>query len=78
MLTTDLRISKMQNTLRRFEDDIPLLNMRVKELSTERQEAARQFASALIETTRAELEKLLRQRPEEAHYSSESPCEPAD
>jgi hypothetical protein len=78
MLTYDFRIAKMQSTLRRFEEDIPLLNMRVKELSKERQESARQFAAALIDTTRAELERLLQQRPEDTHYASEFPCEPAD
>ncbi len=61
-----------------FEDDIPLLNMRVKELSKERQESARQFAAALIEQTRAELERLLREQPLDIHDSSETPCEPAD
>ncbi len=42
MLTNDFRIAKVQRTLRWFEEDIPLLNMRVKELSKERQESARQ------------------------------------
>ncbi len=78
MLTNDFRIAKIQSTLRRFEEDIPLLNMRVKELSQERQESARQFAVALIDTTRAELERLMQQRPEDAHHSAELPCEPAD
>ena len=78
MLTDDFRIAKMQRTLRWFEEDIPLLNMRVRELSKERQESARQFATSLIETTRAELERLVQQQPEDAYHSSESPCEPAD
>ena len=78
MLNTDFRIARVQKTLRWFEQDIPLLNMRVKELSAERQEAARQFASALIDQTRAELEKLMRERPDDNHYPGESPCEPAD
>ena len=78
MLTNDFRIAKVQRTLRWFEDDIPLLNMRVKELSKERQESARQFAAALIDQTRAELERLLREQPLELHDSGEMPCEPAD
>ncbi len=52
--------------------------MRVKELSKERQEAARQFAAAVIDQTRAELERLLREKPQEIDDSSEIPCEPAD
>lgn len=78
MLTNDFRIAKVQRTLRWFEDDIPLLNMRVKELSKERQESARQFAAALIDQTRAELERLLQEQPHDEYDPSEMTCEPAD
>jgi len=77
MLTDDLRIARVQRTLRWFEEDIPLLNLRVEELSLERQESARKFAAAVIDETRLELERLLRARPCELDDSSE-PCEPAD
>jgi hypothetical protein len=78
MLTNDFRIAKVQRTLRWFEDDIPLLNMRVKELSKERQESARRFAAAVIDQTRAELERLLREQPREKNDANGMPCEPAD
>jgi hypothetical protein len=80
MLTNDFRIARVQKTLRWFEEDIPLLNMRVKELSSERQESARRFAAALIEETRAELTRLLQQQPEDTSHAhaGELPCEPAD
>jgi hypothetical protein len=80
MVTNDFRIAKVQRTLRWFEDDIPLLNMRVKELSKERQESARRFAAAVIDTTRAELERLLREQPQtpDMHDPGEMACEPAD
>jgi len=78
MLTTDFRIARVQKTLRRFENDIPLLDMRVKELSRERQESARQFAAALIDQTRAELERLMRERPFEMSDSVDAPCELMD
>jgi hypothetical protein len=78
MLTDDFRIAKMKQTLRWFEDDIPLLNMRVRDLSKERQESARQFAASLIDTTRAELERLLQRQPMHSVETGESPCEPAD
>jgi hypothetical protein len=77
-MTHDFRIAKVQRTLRWFEQDIPLLNMRVKELSIERQESARKFASAVIDQTRAELERLMRERQVELSDSSDPPCEPAD
>ena len=77
-MTNEFRIAKVQRTLRYFEEDIPLLNMRVKELSKERQESARKVATAMIAQTRAELERLLRQQPYEASDPNEAPCEPAD
>jgi hypothetical protein len=80
MLTNDFRIAKVQRTLRWFEQDIPLLNMRVRELSKERQDSARKFAAAVIDQTRAELERLLREQPPEQDMqnSSAAPCDPAD
>lgn len=77
-MTNDFRIAKVQRTLRWFENDIPLLNMRVKELSKERQESARRFAAAVIDQTRAELERLMQARAHEPADCSEMPCEPAD
>ena len=78
MLTNEFRIAKVQRTLRWFEEDIPLLDMRVKELSKERQESARKFAAAVIDQTRAELERLLQEQPSYASDPGEPPCEPAD
>jgi hypothetical protein len=78
MLNTDFRITRVQKTLRWFEQDIPLLNLRVKELSKERQESARRFAKAVIDQTRAELEKLIRERSAEISVPAGTPCEPAD
>lgn len=78
MSTTDFRIAKVQRTLRWFEEDIPRLNIRVNELSKERQDSARRFAADLIGQTRAELERLLQEQLHEMHGSSETHCEPAD
>lgn len=78
MLHEDFLIAKVQRTLRWFEQDMPLLNMRVKDLSRERQESARSFAAAVIDQTRAELERLLRERCAESSAPAEPPCEPAD
>ncbi|HLW84985.1 MAG TPA: hypothetical protein VKR60_07180 [Candidatus Sulfotelmatobacter sp.] len=78
MLTNDFRIARVQKSLRWFEEDLPLLDMRVKELSAERQESARRFAAAVIHQTRAELERLMQQRPEEIHHPDQSPHKPAD
>jgi len=78
MLTDDFRIARVQRSLRWFEQDIVLLDMRIKELSPERQASARKFAAAVIDQTRTELERLLRERPCETSDPAESPCEPAD
>jgi len=77
-VTNEYRIAKVQRTLRWLEEDIPLLNMRVKDLSKERQESARKFAAAAISETRAELERLLQEQPEDGNDSSVGICEPAD
>ena len=77
MLTNEFRIAKVEKTLRWFEQDIPLLNMRVRELSKERQESARKFQAAMIALTRAELNRLLEQRPNDEN-GSEVSSEPAD
>ena len=77
-MTNEFRIAKVQKTLRYLEDDIPLLNMRVQELSQEQQESARKFAAAMIDQTRAELQRLLQQQPNDGNDRSEAPCEPAD
>jgi hypothetical protein len=78
MLSTSYRINRIQKTLRWIEADIPLLNMRVKDLSAERQKSARQFAEALVLQTRAELHRLLEEQPENASGAGDVPCEPAD
>jgi len=78
MLPTAYRISRVQKTLRWFEQDIPLLNMRVKDLSAERQQSARQFAAALIDQTRAELQRLLKEQPEAELDVEDLPYLPAD
>ena len=78
MLPTAYRISRVQKTLRWFENDIPLLNMRVKDLSAERQRSARQFAAAVLSQTRAELDRLLEEQPPVGYEAGDVPCEPAD
>ncbi len=78
MLPVTYRVNCIQKTLRRFEGDIPLLNLRVKDLSPERQRSARQFAAALIQQTRAELNRVLAEQSEAVSEPDEVPCEPAD
>ncbi|MGA7319492.1 MAG: hypothetical protein WBW98_03215 [Candidatus Sulfotelmatobacter sp.] len=78
MLPNTYRVTRVQKTLRWFEGDIPFLNLRVKDLSPEGQQSARQFAAALINQTRAELYRLLEEQPEPVHETGEAPCEPAD
>jgi hypothetical protein len=78
MLPTAYRINRVQKTLRWFEEDIPLLNMRVKDLSVERQRSARQFAAAVVSQTRAELDRLLKEQPAAGYETGDAPCEPAD
>ena len=73
----DVKIARVQRTLRWLEEDASLLSLRVRDLSPERQKVAKSFAASMIDQTRAELDRLMeecRQKSEE----EEMPCEPAD
>jgi hypothetical protein len=70
MLPTSYRISRVQKTLEWFEQDIPFLNMRVKDLSVERQKSAKRFAAAVISETRAELKRLLKEQSAQKRVSA--------
>jgi hypothetical protein len=76
-LVHNIKIARVQRTLRWLEEDGPLLNLRVKDLSPERQKIAKRFAASMIDHTRAELERLMEEHAEEADVT-EFPCEPAD
>jgi len=76
MLSVDIRIARLQDTLRHLEEDVPLLAMRVRDLPAERQTSATQFAASLIGRVRIELEKLLQERT--VFSEDGDPCEPAD
>jgi len=76
-LAQNPKIARVQRTLRWLEEDVPLLNQRVKDLSPERQKIAKRFAARMIDHTRAELERLMEEHAEEADVA-EFPCEPAD
>jgi hypothetical protein len=78
MLTNEYRIARVRKTLQWFEQDIPFMNLRVKELSKEQQESARKFVAAMIDQTRAELERLQQQQPDDRNDPNEMPCEAAD
>ena len=78
MLPAAYRVNRIQKTLRSFECDMPSLNLRVKDLSPEGQQSARQFAASLIDHTRAELNRLMEEQPELLSDHGEPPCEPAD
>ncbi|MGA6982796.1 MAG: hypothetical protein WCC95_18695 [Candidatus Sulfotelmatobacter sp.] len=78
MVPSAYRVARIQKTLSWFENDIPLLNLRVKDLSAERQQSAQQFAASLIDQTRAELQRMLEEERELPTDPDEPPCEPAD
>ena len=63
-LPIDLRIDRAQRLLRMIEQDAPLLEMRVASLSREQQESAKSHARLLAELTRAEIQKLHREKAE--------------
>ena len=75
--TYDVKIARVQRTLRWLEEDATLLPIRVKDLSPERQTQAKRFAAHVIDQARAELERLVQERTVDSE-ESDFPCEPAD
>ena len=61
-LPIEMRIDRAQRLLRMIEQDAPLLEMRVAALSREHQESAKSHASMLADLTRAEIQKLHREK----------------
>jgi hypothetical protein len=61
MLSIHDKIDRTARLVRWLEEDEPLLNIRVSRLTPERQREAKEFASRLTESARAELERLLQQ-----------------
>jgi hypothetical protein len=55
------KIDKTQRLLRMLEEDAPLLDVRVSQLTPEHQQSAKAHAAQLMARTRAELEKLVEQ-----------------
>jgi hypothetical protein len=76
-LAYDVKIARVQRTLRWLEEDASLLSMRVRDLSPERQRVAKSFAASMIDQTRAELDRLKQERTQESEEEA-VPCEPAD
>ena len=73
----DVKIARVQRTLRWLEEDASLLSLRVRDLSPERQKVAKTFAASMIDQTRAELDRLMQERTQESEGEG-LPCEPAD
>ncbi|HEX8814949.1 MAG TPA: hypothetical protein VF753_05555 [Terriglobales bacterium] len=61
MLSIHDKIDRTARLVRWLEEDEPLLNIRVAKLTPERQREAKEFASRLTETARAELDRLMQQ-----------------
>lgn len=76
MTVHEYKIARVQRTLRWLEEDVPQLAMRFRDLSPERQKSAKRFAASMIDSTRAELQRLIAELPVED--VSDGPCEPAD
>lgn len=73
----DVKIARVQRTLRWLEEDATLLATRVKDLSPERQTQAKRFAADMIDHAKAELDRLMQERTIDNEEST-FPCEPAD
>jgi len=59
MLPLYEKIDRTQRLLRMLEEDAPLLNVRIAQLTPEHQQSAKAYAAKLTALTRAELERLM-------------------
>jgi len=73
----DVKIARVERTLRWLEEDASLVSLRVRDLSPERQKVAKSFAASMIDHTRAELKRLMQERSL-ASEARDVACEPAD
>jgi hypothetical protein len=62
MLPVETKIDRAQRLLRMIEQDAPLLAVRLAPLSRECQESAMSHAKSLAALTRAELQRLLKEK----------------
>jgi regulator of protease activity HflC (stomatin/prohibitin superfamily) len=62
MITVDEKIAKTQRMLRRMEQDLPYLKMRLSPLGTEHRQSANAFAERIRAEAEAELQRLLAER----------------
>ncbi len=62
MLPVEMRIDRAQRLLRMIEQDAPLLDARVAPLSRECQQSAKSHAQNLAALTRAELQRLMKEK----------------
>jgi hypothetical protein len=76
MLPIQVKITRAQRLLRMLEQDSPLLAARVAPLNPERQQSAKSYAAELIAQTRAELERLSREKS--VRLAGDSIPQPAD
>jgi hypothetical protein len=75
-MTHEYKIARVQRTLRWLEEDVPQLAARFRDLSPERKTAAQRFTASMIDSTRAELQRLIAELP--VQDVTGPPCEPAD
>ena len=61
MLPIHARIDRAQRLVRMLEEDAPLLALRVRDLTPERQQSAKEYAARLTAQARSELLKLIQQ-----------------
>jgi len=62
MLPVEMRIDRAQRLLRMIEQDAPLLDVSVAPLSRECQQSAKSHAKNLAALTRAELQRLMKEK----------------
>jgi len=73
MLPIEVQIERAQRLVRMLEQDVPLLAIRVAELTPEHQQSAKSHAAMVTACARAELQRLLEESvPVKRHKSAKA------
>jgi len=75
MITLEEKIDRTQRLLRRLEEDLPYLQVRLSELSAEHRQSANAFAGRVRAEAEAELQRLLAERASPREWNSPQPAD---
>ncbi|MGA2422935.1 MAG: hypothetical protein ABSG07_02940 [Terriglobales bacterium] len=75
MITLEEKIARTERLLRRLEEDLPYLHVRLSALGAEHRQSAHAFAERMRAEAEAELQRLLAERASPYEWSVPQPAD---